>query len=169
MSNFSRDNDDSWAHANSWLNVQYSLAHKGVWGQDFWPFAAFDLAKAFEPFPESGVGTGLPAGLVYPGLIIQSFDSAASFSSLSCFRFNYKQNIVVRLWAGKILQEDVSVYFQKAISCTCYRTRLSEVFCSTTKKKAIPKKNHNSKFHKLYSSDARSLICIYALLHEDSS
>jgi hypothetical protein len=73
------------------------LAHKGVWGQDFWPFAAFDLAKAFEPFPESGVGTGLPAGLVYPGLIIQSFDSAASFSSLSCFRFNYKQNIVVRL------------------------------------------------------------------------
>lgn len=77
--------------------MQYSLAHKGVWGQDFWPFAAFDLAKAFEPFPESGVGTGLPAGLVYPGLIIQSFDSAASFSSLSCFRFNYKQNIVVRL------------------------------------------------------------------------
>jgi hypothetical protein len=44
-----------------------------------------------EPFPEGGVGIGLFAALAYPGLIIQSFDSATSLSSLLCFRFNYKE------------------------------------------------------------------------------
>jgi hypothetical protein len=53
------------------------------------------LAEVFKPFPEGGVGSRLPAALAYPGLI-QSLDSAASFSSLLCLRFNYKQNISVR-------------------------------------------------------------------------
>jgi hypothetical protein len=53
-----------------------------------------DLAEVFKPFPEGGVGSGLPAALTYPGLI-KSLDSAASFSSLLCFRFNYKQSVPV--------------------------------------------------------------------------
>jgi hypothetical protein len=57
---------------------------------------ALGLAEGFKPFPEGGVGTGLLPALAYPGLIIQSFDSAASFPSLLCFRFNYNSNTHVR-------------------------------------------------------------------------
>ena len=73
------------------LNVHHSPKFKG-----FWPLVALGLAEHFKPFPEGGVGTGLLPALAYPGLIMQSFDSAAPFPSLFCFRFNYKGNILVR-------------------------------------------------------------------------
>jgi hypothetical protein len=65
------------------------------------------LVAILEPFPEGGVGIGLFATLAYPGLIIQSFDSATPLPSLLCFRFNYKERPFLDLYS----HHDISVHF----------------------------------------------------------